>query len=73
MLTLKEEGQERNHEDQENTNNAAPDPFKDGDEIVTTRLTTNELAGIRVFANPDLRVQGTQENHWGKRFIRRRL
>ena len=64
MRTLKEQREESDHEDEEDTDDAAVDPVEDGDKVIASGLSTNELPGIRVLADDQLRVQGSQEHHW---------
>ena len=61
--TLQEERQEGNHEDQEDTDDATIDPGENGTEVVAS-LRTEELSLLRVSAQRQLRLQGTQEDHW---------
>lgn len=61
--TLEEQWQERDHENQENTDDTAPNPVKDRNKVITTLLATNHLTRGSILADPELRVQGTQEDH----------
>jgi hypothetical protein len=61
--TLKEKRQKGNHENQENTDNATLDPGKDGVEVIAPRLATDELTRRGVFANSQIRVQRSDEDH----------
>lgn len=42
--TLQEQGQESNEEHQEDRDDAAPDPVEDGDEVIASWLTANDIA-----------------------------
>ena len=64
MHTLKEQREERDHEDKENTDHTMLDPVEYRYKVIASGLTTNELSRIRVFANLQLRVQGPKEDHY---------
>ena len=61
-LTLQEEGQERDHEHEEDTDDAVVDPLERRREVVAAD-GTDELSGRRVLADRDLVVQRTKEDH----------
>ena len=66
-LTLHEQRQKRDHEYQEDTDNAMVDPVEDRVEIVAASLSVQRLAGARVLANCEFRVKSAEEDHCGKK------
>ena len=64
QLTLHEQRQESNEEDQENGDNAVLDPVKDRDEVVAARLAGENVA-LRVdVADGKLLVEGAKVHDW---------
>lgn len=59
QLTLQEQRQERNHEHQENANDAAANPVKDGNEVVATGLSTPTCIVRVELAYQQRFIQGT--------------
>ena len=59
---MQEQRQERNHEHQEDTDDAVVDPLERRGEVVAAD-GTDELSRRRVLANGDLVVQRTEEDH----------
>jgi hypothetical protein len=62
---LQEEWQESDEEDKENGDDASADPFEDRIEVVTSILAADELAGISIYTDQELLVEGAQEHHCG--------
>ena len=63
---MQEQGQERNEEHEEDTNNAVLDPVEDREQVVASVLAAEEVALGRVLADLELLVQRAQEHHCGK-------
>jgi hypothetical protein len=63
-LTLKEEWQEGDKEDQENRNNASLDPLKRWNKVVTSALTSKRISSSVHFANRKHLIQSSKENHY---------
>ena len=69
LLTLQEQGQERNEEHQEDGLNAASDPVKNGNQVVATGLAWLYIAGRIDLANRELLVQSTNVHHYGNNWL----
>jgi len=52
--TLKEQWQERDHEHQKDADDAASNPIKDGNKVVTALLSTNHLTRRSILADSEL-------------------
>lgn len=64
-ITLQEERQEGDKEHQENGDDTSPNPVKDRDEVVTTRLAPEDIALRVYFTNSQLLVQSADIKHCG--------
>lgn len=62
-ITLQKQWQERNEEDQENRDDTTPDPVKYWDEIIASGLSSDNSSYAVHFANCQLLVQRTDEEH----------
>lgn len=64
VSTLQEQRQEGNEKDQKDWCNAAFDPVKDRDQIVATRLTSNDISLSINSANGQLLIQSANIEYW---------
>lgn len=62
-LTLQEKGQEGDEEDEQDRHDATTDPLEDGEEEVAATLSAKQLTRVREFADGELGVESTQEDH----------
>ena len=62
--TLQEQRQESDEEHEEDTDDAAHDPLKHGNQVVASRLSTDGLSLVVVLTNEQLLVQSTEEQHY---------
>jgi hypothetical protein len=64
VYTLEEEGQERNQEHQENTDDATLDPVKHRDQVVASRRSSKVIAVAIVVTESQLIIQSTEIKHY---------
>ena len=69
LFTLQEQRQEGDEEDQENGNNASSDPIENGNEVVASRASRQNVPSGVHFTNQQLLVERSDVQHWGEKGI----